>query len=249
MQTYRNFGRKVDFFVENLVESFTGWKNSSTFAASNEMQMKMNPYALIGLALLGYFIYKKFNTIEQGLQQNQQDFNDYVEEQQQETIAPAERYLQITPSVTFSEITGNEWTGKVSWKIKNTSSNYTFNITRIKSNIIMNGHTSLFVAGNKDSIKRIVPGATVTINSTWQDKKWYNSDDVTAKDDLRDILRDQMGTALPILECDVAVWVRGTGQVEETKYVFPQLRGYVTLETGAKHYYTNEGEYAGNWED
>ena len=209
----------------------------------------MDATTLIGLGLIAYFAYSRVKAAEDKLAKYEQDFNDYVESQETESTPPAERYLKITPEVTFSEITGNEWTGKVMWHIKNTSQNFTFNITRIKSNIIMNGHTSLLVAGNKDSIRRLVPGAETTINCTWQDKKWYNSSDTEAKDNLRDILREQMGTPAPILECDVVVWCRGVAQVEEVRYDFPQLTGNVTLEKGAKHYYTNDGEYAGNWQD
>lgn len=209
----------------------------------------MSITTVAGLGLIAYFFYKKIASIQSQIQQNQQNLEDYIDDSETEETPPAQRFLQITPEVTFSEITGNEWTGKITWKIKNTSSNYTFNITRIKSNIIMNGHTSLFVAGNKDSIRRLVPGASTEISATWQDKKWFNSSDVASKDDLRDILRDRMDYKHPILECDIVLWVRGTGQVEETKYIFPQVQGSVNLESGAKHYYTNQGEYAGDWAD
>ncbi len=209
----------------------------------------MNVTTILGLGLIGYFFYTKLGRLEKSLQQQKEDFDEYLDDQAAESVAPAKKYLKITPEITFSEITGNEWTGIVRWKIENTSSNTTFNITRIKSNLIIDGHISLFVPGNKDSIIRIAPRTTKTICSTWQDKKWFNSSDTQAKDDIRELLRDNIGTNVPCLEADVVVWCRGVGQVEETRYVFEQCHGTVYLTKGAKNYWSNQGEYAGNWED
>ena len=205
----------------------------------------MNAGVIIGLGLLGYFAYRKFSALEKSVQQNQQDIIELGDEKEQEELAPAEKYLKFEPSVLFTKVSANTWVGKFTWKITNTSSNYTFNITRIKSNIIILGYTSLFVPGNKDSIVRLAPGATVTINSTWQNKSWFADDQ--ARTDIQDKLRSRYDYPWPILKCDVAVWCRGNGQVDETKYIFQDIDGTVTLESGAIHNFNNQGEYAGDW--
>lgn len=204
---------------------------------------------ILGLSLIGYFLYNHLSKTKKKIEDIENDIEEIIQEQQEEAIPPIQRYLQIIPKITFSEITGNEWTGIVTWEIKNTSSNYTFNITRIKSNLIICGYTSIFVPGNKDSIVRIAPGQTIKINSTWQDKRWYAASNVEAKDTIREILRADKDKWLPELTADVVVWARGTGQVEEQKYVFPNLQGEVLLTSGAKEYWSNQGEYAGTWED
>lgn len=217
--------------------------------ANGNLVSKIAILGIAGAAI--YFIKKKISQLQEDIDFNRSNFQEYVDEQAVETTPPALRYLKITPTVEFSEITGNEWTGIARFEIKNTSSNYTFNITKLKANLAICGFISSFLPGYKDTAIRLAPGKSVTIRSTWQDKRWYAAGDTTAKNAIRDYLRadEHYDKWNGCMKSDVKLWLATSGYVSENAYSFNDLTGYVKLDAGAKRYWENSGENAADWDE
>lgn len=208
--------------------------------------------AILGIAGAAiYFLKKKISQLQEDIDFNRSNFQDYVDEQNYETTPPALKYLKIFPYVEFSEITGNEWTGIARFDIENTSSNYTFNITKLKANLSICGFISNFLPGYKNTAIRLAPGKKVTIRATWQDKRWYAAGDTTAKNAIREYLRsdEHYDKWNSCLKSDVQLWLATSGYASENTYQYPNLTGSVKLDAGAKRYWENSGENAADWND
>ena len=209
---------------------------------------KLAIFGLAGAAI--YFLKKKISNLEGDIERTAMDLMDYQEEQHYESIAPAEKYIKVYPYIDFSEITGNEWTGIVRFEIKNTSSNYTFNITRLKANLSILGYISQFLPGVKGAY-RLAPGKTITLAATYQDKRWYAAGDTGAKKAIRDYLRadEHYDKWNRCLTSDVELTIASSGYINESVYTYQNCPGDVRLRAGAKIYWSNQGENAANWDD
>ena len=209
---------------------------------------KLAIFGLAGAAI--YFLKKKISNIEQDIDRTATDLMDYQEQQTYESIAPALKYIKVYPYVDFSEITGNEWTGIARFEITNTSSNYTFNITRLKANLSILGFISQFLPGVKGAF-RLAPGKTITLAATYQDKRWYAAGNTTAKNTIRDYLRadDRYDKWNRCLTSDVELTIASAGYINESSYNYSNCPGDVRLRSGAKIYWSNQGENAADWDD
>ena len=208
--------------------------------------------AILGLAGAAiYFLKKKINTLQKDIDRTSSDLMEYQMEQSYESTPPALKYLKVFPYVDFSEITGNEWTGIARFEINNTSSNYTFTITRLKANLSICGFISQFIPGFRNTAMRIQPGKSVTIAVTYQDKRWYAAGDTAAKNAIRDYLRSEgrYGEWNRCLVSDVELTLATSGYVSETTYSFKNCAGDVRLRKGAKIYWQNSGENAADWKE
>lgn len=210
----------------------------------------LSKIAILGIAGAAiYYIRKKISQLQEDIDFNRSNFQEYVDEQAVETISPAEKYIKIFPYVDFSNITNNEWTGIVRFDITNTSSNYTFTITRLKANLYILGYLSDFMPGVKGSF-RLTPGQKITLAATYQIKRWYAAGNVAAKDAIRQYLRadEHYDKWNSILKSDVQLTIANSGFIGEQKFNYRDLTGYVKLRSGVT-YWQNQGENAADWDE
>lgn len=152
------------------------------------------------------------------------------------------KYVTVTPSLQFSNLNGKNWIGRFSWEFKNNSKDKTFTITGVVSTFTLCGYTcQLFIPGNDDQFMTLSPGKSAVLNSTFQDKKWYN--DSNTRKVIKNELKEYKGKNVSG-KMIATITVRAQSQIQGTSPVYftlENVQGDVGLTKGL-HYYKKEGE-------
>ena len=191
---------------------------------------------------------KQLEQLKQDQQADIDDITNKINENNTGNDTYIKKYIKVTPSLQFTRVANKNWIGRFTWDIKNTSSNNTFTITAVQAVFTLCGYTcQLFIPGNDDQIITLTPGNTAKLNSTWQDKRWF--DDSKARDVIRESLRKDIGKSVGG-KLTATITIRCISQVRGTKSidaVYENIPGEVWLTRGAVHYYYNQGEnFLGN---
>lgn len=211
----------------------------------------MDVKTIIGLAASGLFLMKKqtstlenkIKNLENNYKTDVTDLENQIKNTDTSSSDYIKKYIKVTPFLQFTEVSGSLWKGRFTWEIKNTSSDKTFNIVGVKAVFNLCGYTcSLFMPGNRDQFVTLSPGTSVKLNSTWQDKRWF--DDSNARSVIRDSLRADIGKSVGgKLKANISMKFQtslaGGG---EPIITWENVPGYVWLTSGAIHYYNKQGE-------
>lgn len=209
---------------------------------------------IIGLMAASLLIFKKqedslasikdkLEQLEDDQRTDVEDINNRINNMDSTSDEYVKKYIRITPFLQFTRVANKNWIGRFTWEIKNTSSNKTFTITAVKASFSLCGYAcKLFIPGNDDQPVVLYPGQKVRLNSTWQDKRWY--DDSHARDVIRESLRKDIGKSVGgKLFANISVKVQsalaGAGVITAN---WENVAGDVWLTSGAVHYYNNQGE-------
>ena len=186
---------------------------------------------------------KQLEQLKEDQQADIEDINNKINENDASKDTYIKKYIKVTPFLQFTRVANTNWIGRFTWEIKNTSSDKTFTITAVKAVFTLCGYTcNLFIPGNDDQPITLAPGKTAKLNSTWQDKKWFN--DSKARDVIRKSLRDDIGKSVgDKLTANISMKVQsalsGAGVITAS---WENVAGDVWLTSGAVHYYDKQGE-------
>lgn len=144
----------------------------------------MNPGLKIGILLaagIAYLMSNKTTTLQEELERlrilinNGQAQIDELEEKVERSPEDIVRdSIQITPYLDFGELEGDNWSARITWKLKNISQ-YTYVITGIKSVLTIKGYTvKYWMPGNVSNFVTLNPGQEVEIKSEKDIIKFYD---------------------------------------------------------------------------
>lgn len=211
----------------------------------------MDVKTIIGLAAAGLFLMKKqtstledkIKDLENNYQTDVADLETQIKNTDTSSSDYIKKYIKVTPFLQFTKVSLSRWIGRFTFEIKNTSSDKTFNIVGVKAVFTLCGYAcSLFMPGNRDQFVTLSPGTSVKLNSTWQDKIWF--DDSNARDVIRDRLRADIGKSvggklIANISMKFQPTLAGGGEPIVT---WENVPGDVWLTSGGIHYYDNQGE-------
>lgn len=214
----------------------------------------MDITTIIGFAAAALLLFRKqsdsvdklqeqLEQLKQDQQADIEDVNNKINNSNPTTGDYVKQYITVTPSLQFTRVANKNWIGRFTWDFKNNSKDKTFTITGVVSTFTLCGYTcQLFIPGNDDQPVTLGPGKTAKLNSTWQDKRWY--DDSKARDVIRKSLRDDIGKSVGG-KMTATITVRAQSQIEgltPVLFSYENVPGEVWLTSGGVHYYDNQGE-------
>lgn len=149
-------------------------------------------------------------------QQTQQQNIDIDVEDIKATIygGQIERDLSLSYQLELGSIADTLWNGRFTWIIKNKSQNVGYYIQDLCSTFSIAGYPcDLWVPGERSRIF-IAPGKTITIESTWQDKRWYRQPALSA---IREAIKAACGES-SLTKCQAGTKINDLLVITGTSY-------------------------------
>lgn len=208
----------------------------------------MDLTTILGLGLVAYYFTQKLNAVKKDIEREKEDnlaWEDNLLTQIEEKNNPknlAEKYLQITPYFCTRETSGTKWSASFFWVIKNTSSDTTFTIRRIRSQFTMsNGITAAYQPMKQNLNVVVYPGREVKIQMADDIAPWFNT-----KNDCEQVRKNVLSKCegktenyKQLMTVNTQIGVLGNFFANEVVADFANEPGYVWRDTSARTYFGN----------